>query len=113
MNSSEQPAVSTAKGTGTRSILEALNRQQKELLLAELVRDLYGDLDGVETIVDARFEAVGYFMSLAARERYVAVALGYPSVDEMPPEDRGPYYSPAQVLAHLESVDQSESEASS
>ena len=93
-----------ANGPPLRSVLDGLDRRQKELLLAELVRDLYGELDGVETIVDAHHEAVGYFMSLAARERYMAVALGYSSVDEMPPEDRGPYLSPSQLLAYLESI---------
>jgi hypothetical protein len=43
-------------------------------------------------------------MSLAARERYIAVALGYSSVDEMPPEDRGPYLSPSQLIARLEAL---------
>ncbi len=97
-------------GPAVRSILDGLDRRQKELLLAELVRDLYADLDGVETIVDDRHEAVGYFMSLAARERYIAVALGYSSVDEMPPEDRGPYYSHAQTMAYLESLAPSETD---
>jgi hypothetical protein len=87
-----------------RSVLDGLDRRQKELLLAELVRDLYGETDGVETIIDERHEAVGYFMSLAARERYMAVALGLSSADELPPEDRGPYLSPSQLLARLESI---------
>jgi hypothetical protein len=60
--------MSPANGPPVRPVLDGLDRRQKELLLAELVRDLYGELDGVETIVDARHEAVGYFMSLAARE---------------------------------------------
>src|SRR4051794_13313300 len=96
--------MSMTNGSSVRSVLDGLDRRQKELLLAELVRDLYSELDGVETIVDDRHEAAGYFMSLAARERYVAAALGYPSADELPPEDRGPYLSPSQVLAHLESI---------
>ena len=103
--------MSAANGPAVRSILDGLDRRQKELLLAELVRDLYGQLDGVETIVDDRYEAVGYFMSLAARERYVAHALGFSSVDEMPPEDRGPYLSPKQTLAYLESIAPSDTDA--
>ena len=96
--------MSTTNGPAVRSVLDGMDRRQKELLLAELVRDLYADLDGVETIVDDKHEAVGYFMSLAARERYIAVALGYSSVDEMPPEDRGPYLSPSQLIARLEAL---------
>ena len=91
-------------GPAVRSVLDGLDRKQKELLLAELVRDLYPDLDGVVSIIDAQFEVVGYLMSLASRERYIACALGYSSVDEMPPEARGPYYSQGQILAHLESI---------
>jgi hypothetical protein len=97
-------------GSAVRSVLDGLDRRQRELLLAELVQDLYGDLDGVETIVDARHEAVGYFMSLTARERYIATALGYASVDAMPPEDRGPYFSHAQTMAYLESLAPSETD---
>jgi len=104
LTSFEERAMSAANGASVRSVLEGLDRRQKELLLAELVRDLYADLDCVETIVDARHEAVGYFMSLAARERYMAVALGFSSVDEMPPEARGPYYSVRQVLERLEEL---------
>jgi hypothetical protein len=103
--------MSPANGPPVRSVLEGLDRRQKELLLAELVRDLYGGLDGVETIVDAQHEAVGYFMSLAARERYVAAALGFSSADELPPEARGPYLSPKQTLAYLESIAPSDTDA--
>jgi hypothetical protein len=103
--------VSPANGPPPRALLDGFDRRQKELLLAELVQDLYGGLDGVETIVDAQHEAVGYFMSLAARERYVAVALGYSSADELPPEDRGPYLSPQQTLAYLESLAPSDPDA--
>ena len=91
-------------GPAVHSVLDGLDRKQKELLLAELVRDLYDESAWVESIIDANFDVVGYFMSLAARERYLAAALGYSSVDELPPEARGPYYSPGQILAHLESI---------
>jgi hypothetical protein len=95
-------------GIAVRSILDDLDRRQKERLFAELAKDLYCEFDGVETIVDQRHEAVGYFMSLAARERYMAAALGYSSAEELRAESRGPYYSPKQTIAYLESIAPSE-----
>ena len=70
--------------------------------MAELARDLYGPTEDIEAILDENYEPVGYFMSLAARERFMAVSLGFQSADELPPEARGPYLSVKQVLARLE-----------
>jgi hypothetical protein len=99
-------------GIAAPTILEGLDRRQKERLLAELAKDLFGELDGVETIIDDRHEAVGYFMSLAARERCIAAALGFSSAEELPSESRGPYFSPTQTIAYLESLAPSDADPS-
>jgi hypothetical protein len=41
----------------------------------------------------------------------MAAALGLSSADELPPEARGPYYSPQQTLAYLESLAPSDTDA--